>query len=76
MSLIKQVLSNAISNLDLEKLAVEDEKNCIKKVIVRSFLYKPSLNRITKEVYADFYVVNQDLFSLNILNSSGKLASI
>jgi len=49
-------LSNAISNLDLEKLAVEDEKNVIKKVI---------------EVYADFYVVNQDLFSLNILNSSG-----
>ena len=35
MSNVIQVLSNAISNLDLEKLAVEDEKNVIKKVIVK-----------------------------------------
>lgn len=48
--------SNAVSNLHLEKLAVEDDKNSIKKII---------------EVYSDFYVMNQDLFSLNILNSSG-----
>jgi len=48
--------SNSISNLDIEKLAVDDEKNVVKKII---------------EVYSDFYVINQDLFSLNILNASG-----
>jgi len=37
-------------------LAEEDEKNCLKKCV---------------ELFSDFYVMNKDLFSLGILNSSG-----
>ena len=48
--------TNQVSAKDLEKLAETDENNFIKSV---------------QEVYADYYTINRDLFSLNLPSTFG-----
>jgi vacuolar protein sorting-associated protein 45 len=48
--------SNSLNSVQLEKLAEADDSNLIKKIY---------------ELFADFYALNQDLFVLNVFNTTG-----